>query len=181
VLDSSSTRTGTGIGTGILLPDGLVAGSAGLFTPLVSTTIVTPQPGAKQRRILDAVDFQIGRFGGQGLVGYQTARPDSGAETRDISIGGRVSYGVAKYTKLLAELSATRRSIDDQPRQTLNKGTVAVAFSPNTDFWTRPEFRLYVTRAAWNRPASDANAASFGANGGRRATTFGVQMEAWWQ
>ena len=92
-----------------------------------------------------------------------------------------MSYGIAKYTKLLAELGTTRRSIDGQPRQTLNKGTIAVAFSPNTDFWTRPEFRIYATRASWNKAAADANAGTFGANGRRSATVFGIQMEAWWE
>jgi len=175
-LDNSTTSTGLLFG-----PD-LQAGPGGLlFAPLVTRTTFTPQPGAKQRRILDSVDFQIGRFGGQALVGYQTVRPDNGPETKDFSLGGRVSYGIAKYTKLLAEVGSTRRSISAQPRQTLNKGTFAVAFSPNTDFWTRPEFRLYVTRASWNKAAGDANVDSFGANGRRSATIFGVQMEAWWE
>lgn len=174
-LDNSTTTTG------LLLPPGFGADNAFLFAPLVERTVVTPQAGAKQRRILDSVDFQIGRFGGQGLIGYQTTRPDNGSEVRDFSLGGRVSYGIAKYTKLLAEVATTRRNTDDKPRQTLNKGTIAVAFSPNTDFWTRPEFRIYATRAGWNKAAGEANAGSFGANGRRNATTFGIQMEAWWE
>ncbi|MET3493507.1 carbohydrate porin [Variovorax boronicumulans] len=174
-LDSSSTTTG------LLLPPGFGVDNMLLFAPLVERTVVTPQAGARQRRILDSVDFQIGRFGGQGLIGYQTTRADNGPEVKDFSLGGRVSYGIARYTKLLAEVATTRRSTDNQPRQTLNKGTIAVAFSPDTNFWTRPEFRIYATRAGWNKAAGDANAASFGANGRRSATTFGVQMEAWWE
>ena len=174
-LDNSTTTTG------LLLPPGFGLENTLLFAPLVERTVITPQAGAKQRRILDSMDFQFGRFGGQGLIGYQTTRPDNGPEAKDFSLGGRLSYGIAKYTKLLAELSTTRRSTDDQPRQTLNKGTIAVAFSPNTDFWTRPEFRIYATRASWNKAAGDANVTSFGANGRRNATTFGIQMEAWWE
>jgi len=174
-LDNSTTTTG------FLLPAGIGQSDSFFFAPLVERTVITPQAGAKQRRILDSMDFQIGRFGGQTLIGYQTTRPDDGPETRDFTLGGRVSYGIAKYTKLLAELGTTRRSIDGQPRQTLNKGTIAVAFSPNTDFWTRPEFRIYATRASWNKAAADANAGTFGANGRRSATVFGIQMEAWWE
>jgi maltoporin len=144
-------------------------------------TGLVSQQGAKQRRIADAIDFQIGRFGGQALVGYQTSSPDTGPDTKDLSLGGRVSYGVAQNVKLLAELGATTRSIDGQSKQRLDKGTLAVALAPNTDFWTRPELRLYLTHARWNQAAALANASSFGANGRRSATTFGVQMEAWWE
>lgn len=165
---------------GLFFP-GNLEGSAGLFAPVFARTTYVAQPGAKQHRIADAIDFQFGRFGGQALIGYQTLRPDNGAEVRDLSVGGRLSYGIAKNVKLLGELGSTRRSIDGQAKQTLNKGTIAVALSPNTNFWTRPEFRVYVTRASWNGAAALANADSFGANGRRSATLFGVQMEAWWE
>ncbi|MBV8617710.1 MAG: carbohydrate porin, partial [Curvibacter sp.] len=48
------------------------------------------------------------------------------------------------------------------------------------NFWTRPEFRLYVSKFNWNTAAAAANAASFGANGQTNATTFGAQVEYWW-
>ncbi|MEG0975345.1 MAG: carbohydrate porin [Comamonas sp.] len=174
-LDSTTTTTG------LLRAPGSGAGDLFVFAPLVERTVVTPQAGAKQQRILDSVDFQIGRFGGQGLIAYQSRRPDNGSEVKDFSLGSRVSYGIAKHTKLLAEISTTRRSTDNQPRQTLSKGTIAVAFSQDTNFWTRPEFRIYATRVNWNKAAGDANIASFGADGRRNATTFGVQMETWWK
>ena len=87
---------------------------------------------------------------------------------------------MTNHSKLLAELAATRRSVGDLPRQSLYKSTVAAAFSPSTDFWSRPELRIYATRANWNKAAEDANASGFGANGRRGATTFGIQLEAWW-
>lgn len=136
-------------------------------------------PGAKQARIIESVNWQSGVFGGQALVGYQSTKPDNGVTTKDLSLGGRVSYGVAKNVKLLGELGINQLKTDGQDTQHLTKGTVAVAFSPNTDFWTRPEFRVYATRANWNDAA--ANAYAFG-NGGTRtkANTVGVQVEAWW-
>ncbi|MFE1574279.1 carbohydrate porin [Comamonas odontotermitis] len=138
------------------------------------------QPGAKQRRILDSLDFQIGHFGGQTLIGYQTTQPEDGHEMRDWTVGGRVSYGINRCTKLLAEFGSTLRSLDGQPRQTLKKGTIAIAFSPSTDFWARPEVRVYATHANWNKAATYANAVSFGNNRQRRATMVGAQVEAWW-
>lgn len=148
--------------------------------PLTSATQATHQPGARQYRLLDTLDFQWGKWGGQALIGYQSIHPDNSAHTRDFSLGGRMSYGIAQYTKLVGEMGTTRRSIQDQAHQTLNKATLAVAFSPNTDFWTRPEVRIYATHAAWNQAAGSANATHFGAQGRQSATTFGIQAEAWW-
>lgn len=169
-LDSTTTQTGV-----------LAPAAPGGLSPLVTLTTSTPNAAAKQRRVIEVIDFQLGQLGGQALVGYQTTKPDQGVETKDFSLGGRVSYGIAKYTKLLFDLGLTQRDIDGQAKQRLTKGTVAVAFSPKTEFWTRPEFRVYATRASWNQAAGVANAGSFGANGRRSATTFGVQMEAWWE
>ncbi|WP_367848296.1 carbohydrate porin [Rhodoferax sp. WC2427] len=136
--------------------------------------------GAKQSRVVDVINWQNGPFGGQALLGYQTLKLDNSPTQKDLSFGGRVSYGVAKNVKLLGELGLTQRKIDGQDKQHLTKGTFAVAFSPNTDFWTRPEFRVYATRANWNDAAAAANSSSFGANGRTKATTVGVQVEAWW-
>jgi maltoporin len=141
----------------------------------------TSQMGAKQRRILDVVDFQIGKFGGQALIGYQTLKPDSGSDIKDFSLGGRVSYGIARYTKLVAELATTQRKVEGEANRRLNKGTIAVAFSPNTDFWTRPEFRIYATRANWNEAAAVAAVNSYGFGGRRNNNTFGAQIEVWWE
>lgn len=149
--------------------------------PLAAAANPTSQPGATQYRVLDSIDFQLGKWGGQALVGYQTLKPDQGVQTRDVSVGGRLSYGLAPYTKLLGELGTTRRSVQHQAQQSLNKATLALAFSPNTDFWTRPEVRIYATHARWNQAAARANTSSFGAQGRRSATIFGIQAEAWWE
>ncbi|MEY5099174.1 MAG: hypothetical protein RJA36_1893 [Pseudomonadota bacterium] len=139
--------------------------------------------GAKQNRVLDSIDWQVGAFGGQALVGYQTTTPDNSVKTTDLSVGGRVSYAIHQNVKLLGDVGVTSREIDGQARQRLNKATVAVAFSPDGKFWTRPEFRLYATRANWNTAADTANAAlatpTFGGQGKSNANTIGAQMEYW--
>ena len=64
--------------------------------------------------------------------------------------------------------------------QRLSKVTLAGALALNEDFWSRPELRLYVTKANWNQAAAVANAATFGANGKTSRTLVGVQYEVWW-
>jgi len=149
-------------------PDGTVTG-----TPATSAS---PQAGANQFRFADAINWQLGAFGGQAMVGYQTTTPDGGSKVTDTSIGGRISYGVAKNVKLLAEVGFNQRMQDGLDTQNLNKTTLAVAFAPDTNFWTRPELRLYVTRVNWN----DAAKGSVGLADRNGVTLAGIQLEAWW-
>lgn len=137
--------------------------------------------GQSVMRIADSLNWQVGAFGGQTMLGYQTTQDDlTGVTTKDTSVGGRVSYAFSSNFKLLAEVGSTRRSIDGQKDQTLNKITIAPTLSVGPEFWKRPELRLYVTRADWNDAAAAANAASFGANGRTSTTIVGVQYEIWW-
>lgn len=138
------------------------------------------QGGARQRRILDVLDFQRGRWGGQALIGYQTLQPDQGPKLRDFSLGARLSYALAPRWKLLTELATTQRRVEGEPRRRLHKGTLALAFAPHGGFWSRPELRLYATRANWNEAAALAAAGSYGFGGRRQATTVGLQVELWW-
>lgn len=138
------------------------------------------QGGARQNRIADVLDWQRGRFGGQAVLGWQTVAPDHAAKYRDATLGGRLSYGVAANVKLLTEIGLTSRDTDNQPLQRLNKATLAVAFSPNTDFWTRPELRVYASHFTWNDAAAQANLSGFAVGGRTHAATVGVQIEAWW-
>lgn len=100
-------------------------------------------------------------------------------ETKDFSLGGRGSYAFTKNFKGLVELSTTTRK-GSGPDQRLSKVTLAGALALNEDFWSRPELRLYVTKANWNQAAAVANAGTFGANGKTSRTLVGVQYEVWW-
>ena len=137
--------------------------------------------GAKSNRIADALNWQMGPFGGQALVGYQTAKSDmTGVQTKDFSLGGRVSYAFSQNFKLLVDAGTTTRKVDGQADQRLNKVTIAPTLALAPDFWSRPELRFYVTKASWNAAAATANAASFGAGGKTGQTLVGVQYEIWW-
>ncbi|MEF7617478.1 carbohydrate porin [Aquincola sp. MAHUQ-54] len=138
------------------------------------------QPGARQRRVLDVINFQFQRWGGQAMAGYQTLEAAGEPAVKDFSLGGRVAYALAPYTKLLAEIGITQRKVRGERARRLDKGTIAVAFAPATTFWARPELRFYATHARWNRAAADAHAEGFGLDGRRRGSTVGAQVEAWW-
>ncbi len=157
------------------------AGLSGQFQGLADA-VAGEQPGQRSVRIADAINWQRGAFGGQAVAAYQTAKIEGGVNngkgTQDSSIGGRVSYAFSANFKLLAEAGSTVRSVDGQSRQRLNKFTFAPALALSPDFWSRPELRFYVTHAAWNTAAGNANA--FGAGGRRSSTVAGAQLEAWW-
>ena len=136
--------------------------------------------GKRATRIADSISWQSGRFGGQGLIAYQTNKADvTGVNTKDFSLGARGSYAFHQNFKGLAELSTTNRK-GAGADQRLSKLTLAGALALSEDFWSRPELRLYVTKANWNQAAALANAATFGAGGKTSRTLMGVQYEVWW-
>lgn len=158
----------------------------GQFLNLGDSTITGGMdlPGMKSNRIGDTINWQSGKFGGQALVVVQNGKVEGGTNdginTKDIAIGGRVSYGYTRNFKMLVEAGTTSREVDGQNKQTLNKVTIAPTISIGSDFWSRPELRLYVTHASWNDAADAANTASFGGKAKTSATTTGIQIEAWW-
>jgi len=137
-----------------------------------------PQAGAKQSRVADSINWQVGKFGGQAFVASQSVSPDNAAHYRDDSFGGRISYGIAQNVKLLAEVGIISRAIDGQATQTLNKATLALALSPDTNFWTRPEVRFYVSNFDWNAAALAANS-SLSTSNALNSKAIGVQVEYW--
>lgn len=130
-------------------------------------TSTTPMVGTKHTRFTDSLNWQKGRFGGQTVLGYETVKDDNAETAKYVTAAARASYGLTKNVKLLGELGFNHKKQGDVSGN-LNKETVALALSPNWDFWTRPEFRLYYTRINQS------------ANIGKDANLFGVQIEAWW-
>jgi maltoporin len=144
-------------------------------TTVTSTTF---NPGAKQFRIVDAINWQSGPFGGQAFIGYQTLKPEnSGKTTKNAAIGGRLSYGVARNIKLYGDMNVSTLKTDGSDTQRLDKETIAIAVAPNTDFWSRPEVRLYLTRVGGNDAVKAAG--TFGTRSS--AILAGIQVEAWWE
>lgn len=146
--------------------------------------------GVEARRAAYALEWQRGTFGGMALAGYQAQRrADQDTTVQDYSLGTRISQGLGRHFKLLVEGGLTARDAGDgQPRQVLHKITVAPTLSLGPELRARPELRFYVTYAAWNGPAAEANrgkpdAIGFGSTDGyaanlRDQTLMGMQFEA---
>ncbi len=136
--------------------------------------------GKQSTRIADSLSWQMGPWGGQTLVSYQTNKDDAtGRETKDTAIGGRVSYAFSKNFKLLVDGVTTTRT-GAGADQRLDKFTIAPTLSSGPNFYSRPELRFYVTMANWNDAAAVANAGTFGAGGKTSRTIAGIQYEVWW-
>ena len=136
--------------------------------------------GKTVTRIADSLSWQLGAFGGQTVLSYQTNKDEkTGVETKDTSIGGRISYAFSKNFKLLVDAATTTRT-GNGPDQRLDKLTIAPTLSVGPEFYSRPELRLYVTMSNWNDAAAAANASTFGAGGKTSRTVAGIQYEIWW-
>ena len=104
------------------------------------------------------------------------------------SIGVRPVWFFTKHISVAAEIGHDRfkvsgdgSSADGQTRSMLKK-TLALQFSPQASWWSRPVLRLFVTKANWNKYATAWGTPSgLGVfNGSQAGTTFGAQIEAWW-
>ncbi|GIZ11880.1 carbohydrate porin [Pseudomonas sp. NCCP-436] len=159
-------------------------------TGLGYTGDVTLDRNNKSWRLVEYFDWQATpRLGGQMQFVYQKdTRPD-GEDQDWLSVGGRTSYAFSEQFKLVGELGHDQVDARDGTRK-LTKVTIAPTWSPaGPGFWARPEFRLYLTYASWNRAAQQAatqlaagsalsDSGVFG--NARHGYNFGVQVEHWW-
>lgn len=155
-------------------------GSAGLDGNFGTLTAVSQ---TRSVRAVESINWQAGAFGGQAQAMFQQDKDGvSGTKTNSSSLGGRVSYGVTKNLKLLAELGYSQKKPDGGDTQKLTKLTVGPALSSGPGFFTRPELRLYVTSARWNEAANTAAGAGgvTGIGDGKTSgTSYGAQVEVW--
>jgi maltoporin len=114
-----------------------------------------------------------------------------------ISLGARPVYMTSKYTGVAVEAGVDFTSPESTSLNpdtgtglgVLGKLTLAGLVRPGSDFWARPELRLFVTAAAWNSALKGATGVGFDGNtqpsGNPYATssigvTAGAQIESWW-
>ena len=139
---------------------------------------LTRKSSAKSMRLVQSFNWQSGAFGGQTIALIGTSEDNAGLKTTASTLGGRVSYGVTRNFKMVGEAGVSRYKTDGSPAAQLTKLTIAPTLSINSDFWSRPELRLYVTTAKWNagagNPTGQVNLASKTSN-----TSAGAQVE-WW-
>ncbi len=141
----------------------------------------------KRWRLVESTDWQMTpSFGGQALLVYQR---DSGGHAGQTwwSAGARMAYAVTDRFKMLAEFGHDRVTPDNASTRTLNKLTIAPAWSQKREFWSRPEVRFYLTMARWNKAAQGAAAknsvlSASGPFGDRtEGASIGIQIEHWWK
>ena len=102
----------------------------------------------------------------------------AGVRTTSASLGGRVSYAFTRNFKLVTEAAYSQYKPENAPTAKLAKLTIAPTLATGPEFFSRPEFRLYVTTAKWNGPAGNVTGqAAFDDN--TTGTSYGAQVE-WW-
>ncbi|MDP9124758.1 MAG: carbohydrate porin [Pseudomonadota bacterium] len=139
---------------------------------------LTAATGNKTWRIVESPSWQIGAFGGQAIALYQHDEYDGGGSVKSMSIGGRGSYALTKNLKFLTEIGYSNRKPDGGSSENLTKITIGPALSTGPDFWKRPELRLYVTYADFNKAAAQDLQNGLPTNK-TNGVSYGAQVEIW--
>jgi maltoporin len=133
--------------------------------------------GTKTYRIVESPSWQVGAFGGQAIALYQHDKNDT-MSWNSYTLGGRGSWGITKNLKWLTEIGYSNRKPSTGASENLTKITLGPALSTGPDFWKRPELRLYVTYADFNKAAA-ADLANGLPQGKTNAVSYGAQVEIW--
>jgi maltoporin len=150
-------------------------GSAGLNANFGDLTAGSK---AKQWRIDESVNWQRGAFGGQAMLLAASQTDGAGLRTTSASLGGRVSYAFTRNFKLVTEAAYSQYKPENADTAKLAKLTIAPTLATGPDFFSRPEFRLYVTTAKWNSAAGNVTGQAAFADK-TNGTSYGAQVE-WW-
>lgn len=139
---------------------------------------LTAGSAAKSWRVVESFHWQSGAFGGQAIGLLAREKNSAGQGVDSASIGGRVSYALSRNFKFVTELGYSQYKPDHGATAKLTKLTLAPTLSVGPDFWSRPEFRLYMTTAKWNAAAGNVTGQPAFANK-TSGTSYGAQVE-WW-
>jgi maltoporin len=132
----------------------------------------------KSWRVVESPSWQVGSFGGQAIAMYQHDEADGGVKWNSYSLGGRGSFGITKNLKFLTEIGFSGRKPNNGSQENLTKVTIGPALSTGPDFWKRPELRLYVTYADFNKAAAQDAQNGLPTNK-TNAVSYGAQVEIW--
>ena len=132
----------------------------------------------KTWRVVESPSWQIGSFGGQAIALYQHDEADNGVKWNSYTLGGRGSFGITKNLKFLTEIGFSGRKPNGGSQENLTKVTIGPALSTGPDFWKRPELRLYVTYADFNKAAAQDAQNGLPTNK-TNAVSYGAQVEIW--
>ena len=121
----------------------------------------------------------------QGTVQYRKQNGKgsmAGSTNTWISAGVRPVYFFTKHFSVAYEVGMDKLKFDNETEdRKLLKNTIALQWSPQASFWSRPVIRIFATRADWNKNANNWNKVGEGQFGNSlQGMTFGAQVEAWW-
>ncbi len=163
----------------------------GPATGLGSLTSIDNNHEAERFRLIDGLYVQVTpKLGGMFTGVYQKDSSNAGNQAW-VSLGGRVSYGMAEHLKMQVEIGQDWVMPSSAATRSLSKITIAPTWALTTNFWSRPELRLFYTYACWNDAASQAALGSKDAGelalaptnlfgGDKEGSVIGVQVETWW-
>lgn len=99
-----------------------------------------------------------------------------------VSAGIRPTYFIGKHFSIAYEIGYDQLKFrNEKDRRHLNKQTLALQWSPQASFWSRPQLRVFVTKGSWNDQANSWNKIGDGRFGqDNKGITYGAQIEAWW-
>jgi maltoporin len=137
--------------------------------------------GYKVWRLVESPSWQIGSFGGQAIAMYQHNKaPGTDTSSNYWTVGGRGSWGLTQNLKWLTEVGYSNLKPEGGKNEGVTKITIGPALSTGPDFWKRPELRLYVTYADYNKAAAADTANNYGFPENKTsAVSYGAQVEIW--
>jgi len=185
----------------------------GTMSPLSAYPSDSSSSKAWQWRIVEDFIFEpIPQLAGEFVFSYQdrnqvfmNASPGgyAGDSSTTWTLGVRPVWNITNYFKLQGDIGYQSQKPKVNPGgrwgntdvMTMTKASIAPTFAPlpgpGGSYWVRPELRLFVTYASWNKAAQNAGALDQGNCNTTGTTTsvfgcstngftFGAQVEAWW-
>jgi len=139
--------------------------------------------GNKTTRVTDELSIQPTKtFGAEFVIAVEKNKLDNGAgvtaNAQWSTIGFRPKIGLTDHFSIEGEFGWEKTTMDNVADKTLNKETIALEWTPTTEFWSRPSMRIFFTNASWNNGAQ-------GTVGGinyadkTSGSQYGVQTEVW--
>ena len=152
----------------------------------------------KRTEILDSFFIQPNKnFGMNVFALYRTQTIETGVDgpgstgtQKATMLGVRPQYSFTDHFSIAGEIGYETLDRDKfyapgTSKNTLTKTTVALQWSPQRSWWSRPQIRLFMTNASWSAD-KNPNAgwqtytpSNFRADQ-QSGRSFGVQIEAWW-
>ena len=107
-----------------------------------------------------------------------TETATSSVNTTRTSFGIKPSYFFTNHFAVQGEVGTLSSKVDGQSSVTCTKETLALQWSPRSEFWSRPSFRIFYTTANWNAADQSYFAGDFA--GKTNGYSYGLQTELWW-